>query len=776
MDSQQVKISEMLRNNGLTPIIQNNPLHEINLTKTQLNSLPSQISEQLTINILNSKLYMNDIKGENILLHTVLLESVKQEPFVSSDEGSNISIYANILLNYFQVYTNHVNEQQNIFYELYQLTKPRLDHERAELLYPYLQSVVAFYEDKYSAFYSYHDDTKLWYHVTTQKSAKAELSQHYSNYINSIMDILLDHNNETDNLIPREIHQTLKDVHHCTFANLLKKFGIMIINNYYHRMYDLTNHILRFLYNPGILDKINSMPCYSLKDCKVFDLTTGKIRDRKKTDYWTLTFARNYISPENRDQDKIDKVMKFYKYFTSGQESSVNINHKYDLIKKFKLNEIQITETTSKVLCDGKIIDKIKYTHTYTCPLTKLLTTKDSSETGKFYEHKLNKLEYTDEDMISFKYEKCLEMLNDDKYMNKNDVISVCQNYKSNYENYITKYKELSLFESQKICNDFNEHLLNITGYFVTPYNMLQKFYLFIGQPSSGKSVYFRILELCFGEIVKKVQVETILGNKNSNGGSGSSVDKVDILDSWFSFTEELESGARISENFLSNYVGGGTVSCRSHHQGQTRRVPKGKIGISGNVDPTFEVSGGLPRRAEQFECKALFNKIIKNNDIDKGHYIVDLNYIEKLKGDVILLDTFFSIIADRAAKFSDVNNRNIDTPEFIETNTNILIENIKQSDPFVNFIRDRLETVPINSPIEPREKKTAVHKDCKLYFENIGFKYKDVAKKVKETLLSYARTMNGTIKTIRVGKSDIEFYVNIRIKPQTQNDRILDI
>jgi hypothetical protein len=318
--------------------------------------------------------------------------------------------------------------------------------------------------------------------------------------------------------------------------------------------------------------------------------------------------------------------------------------------------------------------------------------------------------------------------------------------------------------ESEKACGEFYEYLLDILGAAATPFTYLQSFYHLKGLPGGGKSLLLMLMRLSFGKVTTTVNCGTIGGNGKDS--SGPSVDKVAMENAWIVICEEINPNHYIDDTFICNYVGGGIIACRFHNQGMRAYSAVGTILAASNSDLKFNINGGIPRRLTVLECEAICVEDVDKVNEEKGIYLMDKSLKHKMSEDSELLDTFFSIITDRAIKHCTL--KDVKKPEFLKYSTSQSISKLIDNDPLYEFVEKYLIFVDsgYTGPII-RVKVSEVNSILKKYVDinSIKVNKNKVCGDLAEIIYRYHKTKNHIyIGVIKSRINGFDHYKNLSI------------
>lgn len=228
----------------------------------------------------------------------------------------------------------------------------------------------------------------------------------------------------------------------------------------------------------------------------------------------------------------------------------------------------------------------------------------------------------------------------------KEDNATFCLEYdyqKTNPES-IQKVKKII----SQICNDDDQDtnfMLNWLGYSITGETGEQKFLYCVGHSASnGKSTIAKIFQTVFSEY----SIEVL--NRTFDGSYGKSHKQIaGMRNKRFVFLEELKRN-NIDCDLIKRVVDGGKYKNEKLY-GTTDEINLiGKLLITSNFDPIFELDEGIKRRGLALEFR---NRFLDENDFknQKGTYVKNKNLINNFLTPEYR-NAFCNIIIGRATKY----------------------------------------------------------------------------------------------------------------------------
>jgi hypothetical protein len=322
-----------------------------------------------------------------------------------------------------------------------------------------------------------------------------------------------------------------------------------------------------------------------------------------------------------------------------------------------------------------------------------------------------------------------------------------------------TLIEEIEIELSKEKSEEMLECLLNVMGYFITPYTNEQSGYIFQGEASSSKSTFAKLHQKIFSYNTKNISAGVLLkGPKTSS--SSATPELFDLKDTNLAIAEEVDQDSKIDVPKCLNLFGGGNMSCRNLNQGIIKFAILAKFLMIVNSIPLFPPTRNIIRRLKIFPFNAFFkelnyinlgdykgifledkiyqalepyiedteelSEIVKKimemgsnrlreikireimdnkvTDPKLGVYPVDKDFMDKfLTGGIG--DIYFSIIIDRAINYA--KNKSIYYPDIIKETTSNVIENMKEDNMMERFIKERCRIFSRDEKVERKEKES---------------------------------------------------------------------
>jgi putative DNA primase/helicase len=176
---------------------------------------------------------------------------------------------------------------------------------------------------------------------------------------------------------------------------------------------------------------------------------------------------------------------------------------------------------------------------------------------------------------------------------NREDLLSLCSNVKYNEEdscpNFINFIDEIFRRDKETI-----KYIQRALGYTMTGFTSEDVLFFCYGGGANGKTTFLEIMRELFGGFFGKMNVNTIMMNKNESTGN----DIACLTGKRFVSTSEIENGSRLNESLIKDLTGGDHIKARFLFNEYFEFKPKLKLWMYGNHKPVLSgIDDGIRRR-----------------------------------------------------------------------------------------------------------------------------------------------------------------------------------
>lgn len=171
------------------------------------------------------------------------------------------------------------------------------------------------------------------------------------------------------------------------------------------------------------------------------------------------------------------------------------------------------------------------------------------------------------------------------------------------------------------------EYAMTLMASFISGHNKDQKFYMWTGTGSNGKSMTIELLEKALGDYAGKISVAIFTKGRPDANGPTPALAK--LFGKRFVSLQEPESDDRLNTGMLKEWTGGDKIQARELNKAPFEFVPKFKFILACNDLPAIDANdGGTWRRIRLIEFVSKF--VDKPNPKDKYQYKIDYALKEK--------------------------------------------------------------------------------------------------------------------------------------------------
>lgn len=203
----------------------------------------------------------------------------------------------------------------------------------------------------------------------------------------------------------------------------------------------------------------------------------------------------------------------------------------------------------------------------------------------------------------------------------------------------------------------------------------------------NGKSVFFQVLELCFGKYVHRFPVEMLVCKQRGEAGRPRP-DLKDWRGARINYTTEPNSDDKLNSGILKELSGGESIKYRLLFSNKIHTFrPMFKLHIMCNDAPGVDGGDeGVKRRIRKIDY---ISKFVNKEDVDEANnmYEKDPSFIEQFKATNVVKMEFARYILsyyDHSYKF--------EMPEVIKRNSNMYIE---ENNNVLNFVKESIVKDP---------------------------------------------------------------------------------
>jgi P4 family phage/plasmid primase-like protien len=182
-------------------------------------------------------------------------------------------------------------------------------------------------------------------------------------------------------------------------------------------------------------------------------------------------------------------------------------------------------------------------------------------------------------------------------------------------------------FKSLVMDDDINSYLRlqEILGYSISRWTFLQKYFVFWGEASNGKSMLFKILEMIFGDLITTIS-ESIFKNAKYINLNGPTPDIMQLQNKHLGYYTE-SSHDELNDETIKKISGEDKISGRKMRSEMESILLCCKLILSGNNRPSWKVDAAMKRRLEMMVFVIKFTDEVKNANERKK----DMNFINNI-------------------------------------------------------------------------------------------------------------------------------------------------
>lgn len=171
------------------------------------------------------------------------------------------------------------------------------------------------------------------------------------------------------------------------------------------------------------------------------------------------------------------------------------------------------------------------------------------------------------------------------------------------------------------------DYAMTLMASFISGHNKDQKFYIWTGSGSNGKSMTIELLEKALGDYAGKISVAIFTKGRPDANGPTPALAK--LFGKRFVSLQEPESDDRLNTGMLKEWTGGDKIQARELNKAPFEFVPKFKFILACNDLPAIDANdGGTWRRIRLIEFISKF--VDKPNPKIKYQYKIDYALKEK--------------------------------------------------------------------------------------------------------------------------------------------------
>lgn len=194
------------------------------------------------------------------------------------------------------------------------------------------------------------------------------------------------------------------------------------------------------------------------------------------------------------------------------------------------------------------------------------------------------------------------------------------------------------IFDLVKNNKERYDILMTIMGYFFSNLNTAKLFFIFIGQPDTGKSTFFEFIGRLMGHFSYDMASRGIMTSKNKSNHEDELIKA--ITNTKMSIVKEIHSSEELCPSVIKRIVGNDKLTVRACGGQSVNMNTITKVGMLVNIKP--EYNRELEGKIFHFEFP---NKYDKYDEVGQ-------KYVLSLKTNQEFLDGLFSIIMNYAKKF----------------------------------------------------------------------------------------------------------------------------
>ena len=248
------------------------------------------------------------------------------------------------------------------------------------------------------------------------------------------------------------------------------------------------------------------------------------------------------------------------------------------------------------------------------------------------------------------------------------------------FDYYDDNFKEMESFINKIFPNkDVKEYVLTFLSTCLQGVNAEEKFRIWTGSGSNGKSKLEELFLNSFGEYCIKFPITLLLGRRAASNACSPEV--VLAKGKRFGYFEEPNEGEKINVGLMKEYTGGDKITGRGLHKDPIEFKPQFKLVLLCNDLPSVPPDDeGTWRRLEVTEFKSKFC----DNPQNPNEFKIDREISEKIKD---WKELFISYLID--VYYNKYKKNGIKPPQDITKYTD---EYQKQCDIYIDFIKNSIE------------------------------------------------------------------------------------
>ena len=209
------------------------------------------------------------------------------------------------------------------------------------------------------------------------------------------------------------------------------------------------------------------------------------------------------------------------------------------------------------------------------------------------------------------------------------------------------------------VDHDLHDYVMTLLASFLHGSNIDQKFHIWTGTGSNGKSKLVEFYQNTLNDYASKCNVSLLTSKRSSS--NAASPDKIKLKGRRFVYTQEPDSGDQINAGLMKELTGGDTIDARAlYNNDLIEFVPQFNMVLCCNDLPSVPSSDqGTWRRMRTVPFKT---KFIKNPDPDDKYQMKkeDVTFLQHKES----RQAFMSIIMEYYKKYTDT--KEIDEPDVV--------------------------------------------------------------------------------------------------------------
>ena len=243
---------------------------------------------------------------------------------------------------------------------------------------------------------------------------------------------------------------------------------------------------------------------------------------------------------------------------------------------------------------------------------------------------------------------------------------------------------------------DVKEYFLTFLATCLLGVNKEEKFRIWVGSGSNGKSKIEELFNLSFGEYCMKFPITLLTGKRAASNACSPEI--IRSKGKRFCYFEEPNENEKINTGRLKEYTGGDKIEGRGLYQDNIEFKPQFKLSVLTNYLPEVPFNDqGIWRRFEVIEFKSKFKD--NPSESERYEFPIDRSLSEKMPN---WTELFMGLLIDKYFKSYKDNNFKMIVPEDVLKFTK---KYQKESDQYSQFCDDVLiETNKMVDKIEITE------------------------------------------------------------------------